>query len=312
MSAAAKSTSAAAAPAVSIPLRLRLKAWWYGYELELRRKARAIETELPKHGVRYSRPAERWESSRLKLVQAVWGEGFSSPGGSEYLLELVKPFGLDETMSLLDLGAGLGGPDRLMAQNFGVWVTGLEQDHNLAAAGMGLSTKAGLGKKAPIQPYDPEAIESKPKSYDCVFSKEAFFTIKAKERLIKLVQCVLKDRGQFLFTDYVLGEQGRTPTVEAWMKKEPQTPDLWDVERYLALLRGLKLDIRITEDITTPHKDLIVKGWADYMAQVQMAGLDHELLGALVDEAEIWARRVELLDSGDLKVCRIHVLKKTS
>jgi hypothetical protein len=48
------------------------------------------------------------------------------------------------------------------------------------------------------------------------------------------------------------------------------------------------------------------------MASVDQSKLDNAMVSAMVDEAEIWARRVKLLEAGDLKVCRFHALKKPS
>ena len=56
----------------------------------------------------------------------------ASPGGREHILTMVETFGLDPAMTVLDLGAGLGGATRTMCSKFGVWVTGFEVDEALA------------------------------------------------------------------------------------------------------------------------------------------------------------------------------------
>ena len=70
------------------------------------------------------------------MVQRLWGDGFSSPGEAEHVMMLVKPLGLNETMGVLDLNPGLCGSTRVIADSTGAWVTGLEADADLAAAGM--------------------------------------------------------------------------------------------------------------------------------------------------------------------------------
>ena len=77
-----------------------------------------------------------WSEARIGLSQKIWGEGFSSPGEEDYILGLVKSLGLTPAMSELDLGAGLGGAGRVMAQSFGCWVTSLEVNPDLAKAGI--------------------------------------------------------------------------------------------------------------------------------------------------------------------------------
>ena len=297
-----------------IPIRWRLKAWWEGYDLELHQKeseGTPLDSGEAHHKVRYERPEMRWETARIALVQEVWGIGLVGPGGEEAILSLVKPFGLTPAMSLLELGAGLGGAARVMADHFGVWVTGLEAETHLAEAGMELSNMAGLGKKAPVNSFDPEHFELQPKTYDCVFSKEFLFTVEDKDRLFRMVDLALKDRGQLLFTDFVLAEPKRkTDGLDHWSASEPVTPHPWAMEDYVKALTHYKLDIRITEDITKETGKQITECWSNYMARVDQASLDSEAGSVLVDEVELWTRRVKLMKAGDLKVCRILGVKK--
>ena len=95
------------------------------------------------------------------------------------------------------IGAGLGGPARVLAKEFGVWITGVEQSRELAAAGMELSTMAGLGKKAAIVPYDPAAPEPFERNFDRVLAKDGMFTVADKGHLIACVAKKLKAEGLF-------------------------------------------------------------------------------------------------------------------
>ena len=295
-------------------LRDRLTAWWEGYDLldlaAARAPAVAAEPEVP-HVVHYEPPKQRWETSRVTLVQEVWGEGFASPGGRKHILNMVTSFGLDPAMSVLDLGAHLGGAARTMCEKFGVWVTGFEVDEVLVEAGMALSVKHGMGEKAPIHVFDPATFEHKHASVDCVFSKEFLFTVADKQKFLNVVENLLKPKGQFLFTDFMLAKPHlRSPTLENWIENEPQTPHPWAMEDYEAGLAGARLYIRVTEDITKEFRAMVIKGWADYTESTQAGSVGHESAPALVDEVELWTRRIQAIDSGDLKVCRVHAFKK--
>lgn len=311
MAAIGESAETKGAVKSKIPFRRRFEAWWNGYEL-VAREAESDQgppEDAPK--LQYEPSDEHWSLGRIDLVQQVWGEGLTGPGGKERILELVKPLALNPAMSLLELGAGLGGAARIVADHFGVWVTGFEADARLVEAGMAISTQAGFAKKAPVQSFDPEHFEAKPKSCDALFSKEFLFTVQDKDRLFRLFNTMLKDDGQILLTDYVLAEPGKSsPALDAWAKSEPAKPAPWALEDYVKVLTELKLDIRITEDITEDTRKLITEDWGRYMASVNHDGLDNASISAMVDEAELWTRRVKLLESGDLKVCRIHALKK--
>lgn len=304
-------TAAATTIAGKIPFWERFLAWWEGYEAGAGRRGRVRPTVVTGHDVRYEAPRQRWETARLKLVQEVWGEGFSSPGGAEYIQTMVKFFGLNPAMSVLDLGAGLGGATRTMSDRFGVWVTGLEADKDLAEAAMALSTKAGMAKKAPISHFDPETFTHKIRSIDCAFSKEFLFTVKDKPALLRTVEGALKPRGQFLFTDYVLKVAGQSSAaLQKWRDIEPHTPHPWSVNDYRQALAELHLDVRVVEDNTKDFHRMVTQAWADYIRRLEAQGVAPAAAPALVDEIELWTHRIKAIESGDLKVYRFHALKK--
>ena len=258
------------------------------------------------------KPFERWDEHHLELLRTVWGGDFVTPGDKSKILQLVKPFGLNPAMSLLELGAGMGGASRAMAKAFGVWVTGMEAEGRLVEEGMALSEKAGLEKKSPIIQYDPHEFQLKARSYDCIFSKESFFTNKDKTRLIQTVELGMKDNGQLLFTDFMIAPGGsQKAEYKEWAEGEPVSPDPWSLEEYVEQLTSCKLDVRIKEDITESYCSQIVRAWADYLSDKKNSTVDPLVANALVEEVELWTRRVQAFESGALTVCRIYAQKKT-
>lgn len=295
-------------PAAKLSFRERFMAWWEGYDLLPHRHAPAARAS---HEVRYEASRQRWETSRLRLVQDLWGEGFSNPGGSEYVMNMVKFFGLDPAMSVLDLGAGLGGATRTMCESFGVWVNGFEADKDLAEVANALSHKAGLAKRASIAAFDPESFNLKAKSADCVFSKDFLYTVKDKKAFLGAVEGIMKSRGQLLFTDYVLAERHlRSANIDDWKKVEPNGAYPWAEADYRQALADLHLDIRIVQDTTDSFQKMVTGAWAAFIQTAQSEGLPSEMYPALADEVELWARRMHAIEAGDLKVCRMHVLKR--
>ena len=51
-------------------------------------------------------------------LQAIWGDGFLSPGGPEEIAEIVAGLDLDGK-TVLDIGFGIGGPAAILARDFG-------------------------------------------------------------------------------------------------------------------------------------------------------------------------------------------------
>jgi cyclopropane fatty-acyl-phospholipid synthase-like methyltransferase len=198
-----------------------------------------------------------------------------------------------------------------MAQSFGVWVTGLEASKDLAEAGMALSTKAGMAKKAAITKFDPETFEHKAKSIDCIFSKEFLFTVADKPKFLRAVEDAMKPRGQLLFTDYLLAKPGQhSKALAKWAEFEPNPPHAWAENDYKEALAAIHLDIRVVEDHTKQFHGMVTRAWANHIKLLQSRGVPPEDASALVNEVELWARRMQAIEAGDLKICRIHALKR--
>ncbi|MBI1207971.1 MAG: methyltransferase domain-containing protein [Azospirillum sp.] len=301
----------------SLSLKTRLVAWWEGYDLSaIKRRQKpdphdaggAAKREGPPEAGSNRHGKPLWTATRIEVAEKIWGEGFVSPGGGEQLVTMVKPLGLNPAMSVLDLGAGLGGATRVMAGNFGAWVTGFEASPLLCEIGMQRSVKAGLAKQAPIDRYDPETFRY-PKRVDAIFAKEAFFTIGNKEGLFDSMLAALKPRGQLLYTDYVaepyvLDE----PAMKAWASREPQEPKLWSLQLASEALRQRNLDLRICEDVTDAHRSLILSSVKALTDHLEKHCLDEQTKSHVLDEVELWAARVVALQSG-LRCFRFYALK---
>lgn len=311
--AATRSTDDLSAPPPT--LKERFLAWWEGIDVQRRRDDAGEETAAPgeeagqsstKHLNRKGKPL--WTATRIEVVEKIWGPGFSSPGGDEFIPTIVKPLGLNPAMSVLDIGAGLGGATRAMAKQYGTWVTGVEGNPVLAEAGMFRSQKSGLARQSPILSTDLENFTWN-KRVDAIFSKETFYTIRNKDKLIDSIEAVLKPRGQLLFTDYVIDPgHARGRDFDGWMHAEPSEPTPWTVEQYAAALAQRNLDIRITEDNTDTHRALILNAIQELVKHLETVAMDHDTKLAVVEEVEMWARRVAALSSG-LRYYRFYALK---
>ena len=136
----------------------------------------------------------------------VWGEGFIGPHDEATILHLVNILRLTPEMSILDLGAGLGGPSRVLAERLGLWITGREISGELASAGMELAHKAGLAKKAPVEHIDPLAPDLPAKKYEVVVAFDTFYRVEDKAALFDAIAESVKPAAQVIFTDLVVGE----------------------------------------------------------------------------------------------------------
>ena len=296
-------------------LKTKFMAWWEGYDVpggkrknekHDTKEVKAEEDNRGKPGMnRHGKPL--WTASRIEVAEKIWGAGYVLPGGDDLITTLHKPLGLNPAMTVLELGAGLGGATRCLAST-GCYVVGLEASPFLAEQGMIRSKKVGLTKQAPVQVYDPENLKYE-KRVDAVFAMDAFFTVKNKSTLFDRIEAILKPRGQFLFTDYVIDPEKRNdPAIVAWSDREPLEPNLWTLQGALDAFAQCNLDLRVHEDITAPHRMQIlaaIKSLTDHLAK---HALDEETKINVIDEVETWAQRVAALGCG-LKCYRFYALK---
>lgn len=256
------------------------------------------------------RESEAWSAERIALVQRIWGKGFTTPGGTEAILDLVKPLNLQRRMRVLELGAGLGGAGRILARKMGVHVTGLECNARLAKAGMALSRKAWLARRAPVYRLGRPDLKTPLGSYDCFLARNFLFSGARRAWMLRLVGAMLNRHGQLLITDFVVPSPGeRSPAIKRWLASEPEAALPWATADYANRLASMGLHVRI-DDMTDAACATIRRSWADHLMWLRALGKEHRPAQVLVKEAERWARRVKLLEAGELGVCRIHAARE--
>ncbi len=246
---------------------------------------------------------------RMTVAQWLWGDGFIMPGDANYVLELVKPFGLSPAMSMLDLSAGLGGPARVIAQAFGTYVTGLERSVERAKRGMEISVAQNLSKRAAIGHYNPETVELRPNGFDCILGRGATYSVVEKERLLRVLFQGLKQRGQLLLNEFTVDPaHAERPELAAWIARETYPPVLWTINQYSDCLTSLGFETRVVEDVTAQYRSMIVTAWERMLTEVDIKAMARNHKMTIIDEAERWMHRLAALQCGALRVFRVYAL----
>ncbi|TNE64601.1 MAG: methyltransferase domain-containing protein [Alphaproteobacteria bacterium] len=312
-------------PEAAVPLKLRLKAWWEGYDTDdikkrLQDRNPKPEAEAPKAAAK-PKPVDAenldpWDEATVDIAQYIWGKGFCGPGGPDYIVSLSKLLALSPEMSMLQIGAGLGGPARVLVDRFGVWITGYEESARLVEKGNKLSKMAGMEKKATLQQYDPETFDGFDRKFDRVLSKESIYTIEDKGSMIEKIEDKLKPGGLFLMTDYVINTDSvvAKDRYKEWIVGERQRPFPILVSEMTDILKKNRLQVRVSEDISLQYVEMINKAWAgadEVAAKLAKREDGTMMIQTLMREAEFWTRRKKMLESGDVKLWRIVANKKS-
>jgi len=309
---------------------LRLKAWWEGYDtddIKKRLKDREPEDVADEKSADDSEFVTKakdfnvenidpWDEETIDIAQYIWGKGFCGPGGPDYIISLSKLLALSPEMSMLQIGAGLGGPARVLVERFGVWITGFETSGMLVDKGNKLSKMAGLERKVVLEQYDTESHEGFARKFDRAISKEALFTIQDKAAMVSNIEDKLKPGGLFLMTEYVIGDESvpGKDRYKEWMVGERSHPFPVTSEDLVDMLKASRMQVRVSEDISRQYIEMINQAWAgadEVAAKLAKRENGTSMIQTLMREAEFWTRRKKLLESGDLKLWRIVANKKS-
>ncbi len=253
-----------------------------------------------------------WTGERLAASELIWGQDFTQPGGEDLFLAFARPFGQIKAKNLLQLGAGVGGGTRALADQLGCWVTGLEADPLLAHDGHDRSVQMGMEARAPVRAYDPDRFELRARSFDYVFARESFHTIADRPRLFQALHVGLKPAGEMVFTDFLLSGGTPSEALSIWLGghlPEPKPGGIPDTE---STLKRTGFDIRRAEDVTATYRTQLTASWDAATQHIRSSPLSRAALRPVIAECERWQRLVGAIDGGDLVVARFHVTKPES
>lgn len=295
------------------PFKQRFMAWWEGVDLPPAKALaphaeRRREPEQPPPPVKL----EPWENPAIRVRHAIWGEGFRAPGGSAFALELVKPFAINNSMSILDFGCGAGGPARAITREFDVWITGIEPDREQVELGKLLSTKAGLERKAEIIAYDPENFVSRSGGFDCILSIGTLFQFDSREVILARLEYCLKTRGQLTVCDYVRADEASADDPLLVAAFGSGCPPLWTRGEYEKRFSELKFDLRVSEDITDKYRLMALLALDQVTRVPEGRSVIRTFPDAFMAEVGDWERRLSAMEAGVLKVFRFYGIKMGS
>jgi sarcosine/dimethylglycine N-methyltransferase len=118
--------------------------------------------------------------------------------------ELAKLAGISAGMSVLDAGAGVGGPARFLAAACGCRVTGIDLSEPFVDAARYLSARTGQGGQVSFETASALALPFDDGRFDAVLLQHVAMNIADRARLYREIRRVLKSGGKFATFDVVL------------------------------------------------------------------------------------------------------------
>ena len=249
------------------PMKVRFKAWWHGEQIARNTFDGDDDAPVAPAPSPVSVPSddEGWTEERIRAAGLIFGQGQVDPVSEVFIDEMIRPLGMNDTMSVLEYPAGIGAATRAVARLTGAWITSVEEDPVLAAAAGELSKNAGLAKKAAIVAGALSAANVREGSCDVALSFGGLQDHGDKDELLASMAAALKSSGQLVLTDFVLtGEDAAGPELEAWIAREATAGAPETIADLTARLEALDFNVHIAEDKTAAYAGLARKALRDF------------------------------------------------
>jgi ubiquinone/menaquinone biosynthesis C-methylase UbiE len=138
--------------------------------------------------------------------------------GRRATLELGAKMNLHEGSNVLDLGSGLGGPARTLAETYNCNVTGVDLTEEFCEAANTLSGWLGLQKHVKCVRGDATDLPFPDEHFDAAMTIHVAMNIPAKDKLYSEARRVLKADGRFAVYDVIQGEGGEVYFPVPWAR----------------------------------------------------------------------------------------------
>ena len=128
--------------------------------------------------------------------------------GRKATFDLARDIGLERSMQVLDVGSGLGGASRYLAQEFGCRVTGLDLSAEYCRVAAGLTRRLGLDSLVSFRQGNAVDLPFPDASFDIVWTQHAAMNIPDKSGLYREMWRVLNPGGRLAIYDILAGPGG--------------------------------------------------------------------------------------------------------
>ncbi len=169
--------------------------------------------------------------------------------GRKATLELAGRMNLQPDSRVLDIGSGLGGPARTLAEAHGCHVTGVDLTQAFCDTAKVLSDWLGLGNRVAFQQGDATRLPFADRQFDAAMTIHVAMNIPAKDKMYEQARRVLKPGGIFAVYDVLQGEGGEVGFPVPWAR-EPSISHLATPDEMRSLLANAGFNILDAHDST--------------------------------------------------------------
>ena len=241
-----------------------------------------------------------YDDTAIRFLEALWGEGYLSPGGPDEVDRVVE--GLDLAgKAVLDIGCGAGGIALHLIRRHGAGhVTGFDVEGPVIDHARRSAEAAGLADRATFVQAPPGPLPFPDRAFDVVFSKDALLHVPDKDALFADIHRVLKPGGMFAASNWMIGHDGApSDDMKAYIEAEGLSFSMASPTRYAEAMRRAGFVDITTVDRNPWYRD-VARGELE-----RLKGPLYDKVAAAVGAAYVdknirtWTAMQKVLDSGE-------------
>lgn len=250
--------------------------------------------------------APEYDDTAIRFLEALWGEGFLSPGGPDEVRRVVA--GVDLAgKQVLDIGCGSGGITLFLAREYQpAGIIGFDVEQPVVDLATRRAVEQGLAHRARFVRGAPGPLPFADQSFDLVFSKDALIHVTDKETLFEDIFRVLKPGGMFAASDWLTSHDGEpSEAMRAYLVAEGLSFGMASARRYeMAMQRAGFTDVR-TVNRNAWYRD-VARGELERLKGPLYGPVAAAVGAGYVDKnIRTWSAMQAVLDSGEH--CPTHV-----
>jgi len=241
-----------------------------------------------------------YDDKMIGFLEAVWGEGYLSPGGPDEVDRILE--GLDVTgRQVLDIGCGSGGITLHIARSHEpAQITGFDVEAPVLEEARRRASQAGLTDRMQFVQGAPGPLPFADGSFDVIFSKDALIHVPDKDALFADIFRLLRPGGWFAASDWMIGhDDAPSAEMRSYMAAEGLSFAMASPGRYLdAMTRAGLAEVREVNRnpwyLEVAREELRRMEGPLYARAVAAVGAEH------VDwNIDIWRKMLVVLETGE-------------
>lgn len=244
--------------------------------------------------------AAEYDENAIRFLEALWGDGYLSPGGPSEVDCVVENVSL-EGLRGLDIGCGSGGVTKhLVVRHNAAHVTGFDIEGPVIEAALLRAARSSLSDRLTFIHGLPGPLPFDDESFDFVFSKDAILHAPDKRALFGEIWRVMKPGSFFVASDWLISHDGEpSEDMRAYIAAEGLSFHMESPEFYDHALKS-------TGFINVSMRDR--NPWYRNEARTEIERLEtskHEEISAVAGNDYLdknirtWKAMLKVLDSGE-------------